>query len=141
MQNKHRTKTRFVEHCWTLVGGQKGAFWVARRMKPTKGEPASVEFDAAWALSREESKCDVVGFYHTHPSGSPDPSQRDIKTMRAWSGSFGKPLLCLIESDGKLAGFRFDNDEADGVRVKACELFPRGTVVVFDELGDSYHGK
>jgi proteasome lid subunit RPN8/RPN11 len=101
-------------------------------MCPARGEPASVAFDAQWVLGREETKGDVIGFYHTHPCGSPGPSQRDLKTMRAWCGSFGKPLLCLIESDGELAAYRFENDESDGVKITACELLPRGIVVAFD---------
>jgi proteasome lid subunit RPN8/RPN11 len=110
-------------------------------MRPTRGEPASVGFDADWALAREESKGDVVGFYHTHPSSSPEPSQRDLKTMRAWAGSFGKPLLCLIESDGQLAAYRFDDDQSDGVKITACELLPRGNVVAFDDDGNASDGE
>jgi proteasome lid subunit RPN8/RPN11 len=100
---------------------------------PTRGEIASVHFDAAGVLSREEKNGDVVGFYHTHPAGEPTPSQRDLRTMRAWAGSFGKPLLCLIESDGQLAGYRFDDDESSGVRVTACELLRGGKILAFDD--------
>jgi proteasome lid subunit RPN8/RPN11 len=109
-------------------------------MRPTRGKPTSVEFDADWVLGREESKGDVIGFYHTHPGGPPAPSQRDLKTMRAWSACFGKPLLCLIESDGKLAAYRFDNDQSNGVCI-ACELLPRGIVVAFDVDGDKNDGQ
>jgi len=126
------TRKLTVERCWTLVGRRQGRFWHARRMRPTRGELASVEFEADWVLGREESRGDVVGFYHTHPSGSPEPSQRDRKTMRAWTSAFGKPLLCLIESDGILTAYRFDDDEADGTAI-ACELLPRGVVVAFDD--------
>lgn len=122
------------------MGRRQGPFWYARRMRPARGEPASVGFDGAWALGREEAKGDVVGFYHTHPSGSSDPSERDLKTMRAWAGSFGKPLLCLIESDTQLAAYRFDNDESDGVRITACQLLPRCIVVAFDD-GDASDGE
>jgi proteasome lid subunit RPN8/RPN11 len=115
-----------------LIGGRQGPFWNARRTRPTRGDVASVPFDAAGVLAREESKGDVVGFYHTHPAGPPEPSQRDLRTMRAWVSSFGKPLLCLIESDGKLAGYRFDSDESAGVRLAACELLPGGKVLAFD---------
>ena len=131
---------RLVEHCWTLLGHHQGRFWYARRKRPTRGEVASVEFDADWVLAREESKGDVVGFYHTHPGGNPEPSLRDLKTMRAWSGSFGKPLLCLIESDGAVAAYRFDDDESDPV-VVACELLPRGIVVAFDRDTGENDGK
>ena len=121
-----------VEHCWTLVGVRQGPFWYARRRRPTKGDVASVEFDAAWALEREESHGDIVGFYHTHPSGSPDLSRRDVKTMHAWVGAFGKALLCLIECDGKVTAWRFDDGDSEGRRVAACELLPRGLVLAYD---------
>jgi proteasome lid subunit RPN8/RPN11 len=130
-----------VEHCWTLVGRRRGQFWYARRLGHTLGELASVEFDAAWALQREESKGDVVGFYHTHPGGPPEPSRRDLRTMRAWAGSFGKPLLCLIESAGKLAAYRFDHDNSAAVVITACELFPRGVVIAFDGEGGATDGE
>ena len=53
--------------------------------------------------------------------------------MRAWVSAFGKPLLCLIESQCKLAAYRFDGDESDGVALPACELLPRGIVIALDE--------
>ena len=105
-----------------------------------RGSPADVEFDADWVLDREETRGDVVGFYHTHPSGQPNPSERDLRTMRAWAGSFGKPLLCLIQSDAALAAYQFDNDQSSGVRLTACELLPRGLVIAFDER-DQSHGR
>jgi proteasome lid subunit RPN8/RPN11 len=125
-------KKSIVEHCWTLVGQHRAPFWLARRMKPTRGEPASVEFDAAWALLREETRGDVVGFYHTHPAGPPEPSARDHRTMRAWVSSLGKPLLCLIESEGKLAAYCYEDDNSSGTRLKNCQLFPRGMVVALE---------
>jgi len=115
------------------VGHRQGPFWYARRMRPVSGTLASVEFDAAWVLAREEAKGDVVGFYHTHPSGVAEPSQRDQRTMRAWVGSFGRPLLCLIESDAKVAAWRFDDDQCHGVRLAACERLPRGIVIALDQ--------
>ena len=121
------------------MGQRQGRFWYARRMRPTRGEPASVGFDAAWVLRREETRGDVVGFYHTHPNGSPSPSHRDLRTMRAWCGSFGKPLLCLIEGDGAIAAYRFDSDESDGIKITACELLRRGIVIAFDD-GDASDG-
>jgi proteasome lid subunit RPN8/RPN11 len=124
------------EKCWTLVGRRQGPFWYARRLRPTRGEPVSVAFDAHWALNREESRGDVVGFFHTHPLGPARPSRRDVKTMRAWASCFGKPLLCLIQSVDGLAAFRFDNHASSGSELGACELFPRGIVIVLDDTGD-----
>jgi proteasome lid subunit RPN8/RPN11 len=102
-------------------------------MRPTTGDSSSVGFDADWVLEREESSGDVVGFYHTHPSGMPAPSKRDDRTMWAWVSSFGKPLLCLIEADRKVAAYQYINDEAEAAKVTACEVLPRGVVIAYDD--------
>jgi proteasome lid subunit RPN8/RPN11 len=125
-------KAAFVETCWVLVGERRGRVWRCRRLRPTRGEPSQVAFDGPAALAREERRGDVVGFYHTHPGGPPRPSRRDVRTMRAWASAFGKPLVCLIESDGKLAGWRFNDDESAGVAMAAVERFPRGVVIAVD---------
>jgi hypothetical protein len=109
-------------------------------MRPTSGDPASVAFDAEWVLVREESQADVVGFYHTHPSGMRSPSQRDHRTMWAWVGSFGKPLLCLIETDGVVTAYVYRDDQSKPAEIANCELLPRGIVLVYDH-GDSADGK
>ncbi len=130
-----RTSTKKLKHerCWTLLGRRQGPFWHACRRRPTQGGPASVAFDPAWVIEREESRGDVIGFYHTHPGGMPGPSQRDHRTMRAWVGSFGKPLLCLIEADGVVNAYLYVDDEVDeGIALTACELLPRGIVVAYD---------
>jgi proteasome lid subunit RPN8/RPN11 len=129
------TKKPIVERCWILIGEHQGPFWYARRTRPTRGKPVSVEFDAAWVLRREETMGDIVGFYHTHPSGVPSPSARDDRTMWAWSSALGKPLLCWIESGGVVAAFRYDDDRSAGIRLPACQLFVRGVVVAFDVEG------
>lgn len=127
--------TRFREESWVLVGHRRGPVWLARKMRHRTGEPASVGFDAAWVLAREEQYRDVVGFLHTHPPGLLRPSGRDVRTMRAWCGAFGKPLLCLIASGDRFAGWRFDDDESEGVRIAALEQFSRGAVVAVDGSG------
>ncbi len=121
------------ERCWTIVGCRRGPFWYGRRRRPASGDSASVEFDAAWTLLREETRGDVVGFCHTHPAGPAKPSRRDVRTMRAWAGAFGKPLLCLVETPETMAAFRFDDDRSSGLRLAACEMLPRGVVIVLDE--------
>ena len=126
------TTQTVVEHCWVLIGRQTGALWHARRDQFVTGEPASVEFDAQWVLSREEQYGDVVGFYHTHPGGRPTPSERDRQTMQAWVGAFGKSLLCLIESSGDVAAYRYDDAAATATPLAACLRGAGETVLVYD---------
>ncbi len=117
-----------AEEAMALTGDRRGRIWFGRLQGAWRGGPASVEFDWSWALRREELRGDVLGFLHTHPPGLARPSARDVRTMRAWSGSFGKPLLCLIECEGALRGFRFDDDDARPEPVEA-ERFPRNVVI------------
>lgn len=119
-----------VEQCWTLVGQRRGHLWQARLRQPVQGEPNRVAFDAAWVLAREEAEGDVVGFYHTHPSGNPRPSQRDDRTMRSWCGALGKPLLCLIEADDALNAYVYEDDEAAARTLLACKRCPEGMVLI-----------
>jgi proteasome lid subunit RPN8/RPN11 len=121
-------KAVVVERCWALLGQRRGRIWYARRTRLHHGERFSVRFDGQWALEREEEHQDVVGFYHTHPEGPDTLSRRDIRTMRAWCSSFGKPLLCLIASPAGLNGWRFD---ADGSYrdLAVVEVFPRGVII------------
>src|SRR4051794_7601897 len=98
---KWKMKRSFTrEECWVLLGEYRAPFWCARRLRYSPGERVRVEFDGPWVLRREERYGDVVGFYHTHPPGCHGLSNRDVRTMRAWCGAFGKPLLCVIESSG-----------------------------------------
>jgi proteasome lid subunit RPN8/RPN11 len=123
-----------VEQCWTLLGQHRGRIWHCRRVRQSSGERASVRFDGAWVLEREETHGDVAGFLHTHPDGPTSPSERDVRTMRAWCAAFGKPLLCLIASPDGVRGYRFD-DESVGEELEVVEMFPRGVVIGVDASG------
>jgi len=112
-----------------LVGQRRGRIWYGRLRQRQGDGPAPVELDWAWALEREERRGDVIGFYHTHPSELTTPSQRDVRTMRAWVSCFGKPLLCVIESGDVLTAYVFRTDEDDGQPVDEIEQFPRGVIV------------
>jgi proteasome lid subunit RPN8/RPN11 len=124
-----------VEQCWTLVGGRRGCIWLCRRVRRASGERASVRFDGAWTLEREETHGDVAGFLHTHPDGPASPSDRDVRTMRAWVRAFGKPLLCLIADPDALRGYRFDTAESAGKSLALTQAFPRGVVIGVDADG------
>jgi len=103
-----------LERSGVLTGRCQAGAWRLRLRRPTSGGPAWVELDWTWALQREETGGDVMGFYHTHPGMSTAPSSRDLGTMRAWVSCFGKPLLCVIEADRSLAAYLFESDEDDG---------------------------
>lgn len=124
-----------VEQCWILLGEHRGRIWLCRRVRQVHGERARVRFDGAWVLQREEKHGDVVGFLHTHPDGPTMPSERDVRTMRAWRRAFGKPLLCLIAGPDGLRGYRFDDDESTGTVLAVLEAFPRGVAIGVDADG------
>src|SRR5262249_16131444 len=111
-----------VEECWVLIGTHRGRHWRARAVRHRDGEWARVEADAAWILRREETCGGVFGFLHTHPMGGLSPSQRDVRTMRAWRDAFGKPLLCAIADPSGVAGWRFDDYRSDGKKLKSLQL-------------------
>jgi proteasome lid subunit RPN8/RPN11 len=129
------TKAVEVERCWTLVGQRRGRIWYARRTHRRTGEQFEVRFDGAWALQREEQRQDVVGFYHTHPDGPAVPSCRDVRTMRAWCSSFGKPLLCLIASPAGVRGYCFAEDGSHR-ELAAVEVFPRAIIIGVEVDGE-----
>ena len=124
-----------LEQYWFLTGLRRGRIWYARKNSHQTGEAQRVQFDPHEVLQREEHKGDVIGFLHTHPNMKAIPSQRDIKTMRAWASCFGKPLLCLIEGDDGLRGYVFADDKSAGVELDCLELFPRGILIGVERAG------
>lgn len=119
-----------------LLGQKRGRIWYCRRVRRSEGQRARVRFDGLWALAPEEKRHDVLGFLHTHPDGPASPSTRDVRTMRAWCRSFGKPLVCVIQSPQGLRGYRFADDEAEGVELELVEGFPRGVLIGVDADGE-----
>ncbi len=126
------TKIVRNEESCVLVGSRKGGIWLGRLCKRQQGEAASVEFDWAWVLEREERRGDVIGFWHTHPFGLKGPSGRDIRTMNQWVDCLGKPLLCLIEVPGKLAAYLFETSEDAGRSLSEAQRFERGRMVIVE---------
>jgi proteasome lid subunit RPN8/RPN11 len=126
-----------VEECWTLIGRRLAdGSWRGRRLRRRTGEPASVTADGAWTLAREETRGDVIGFWHTHPMGGLRPSSRDVRTMRAWCDAFGKSLLCVIATPGAIAAWRFDDYRSPGVRLASAR--PIGKTQI---IGSESHGR
>ncbi len=118
-----------VEKAAVLVGYHSGDIWYGRLRQRWSGETGTVTFDWSWVLEREERCGDVIGFYHTHPAGLVNPSERDLSTMRAWVSCLGKPLLCLIQGDDTLSATLFQTDSDDGQAVSQVARFPRRVVV------------
>lgn len=125
------------EISYVLTGQRREEIWLGRCRRRRVGGSASVEFDWAWVLEREERRGDVIGFYHTHPPGLTAPSERDVRTMRAWASCLGKPLLCVIESKPALAAFLFETDESEGSPLTRVHRFPQSMIVVVER----YHLK
>lgn len=84
----------------------------------TQGQVASVEFDYKKVFDREDKYNDIVGFYHTHPSGCTSMSGTDVETMKQWVRCLGKALICLIECDKKLYSWIFFKDETNDIIFK-----------------------
>lgn len=120
------------EECWPLVGARRGRIWLARKLRRSVGQPHRVEFDGPEVLAREEARGDVVGFLHTHPQFEAAPSARDVATMQAWVGAFGKPLLCLIHGTDGLAGYVFVDPRSPGVPLAEVASFARGAMVAVE---------
>ena len=126
MENRSR---RLNEKCAVVVGSCQRGVWYGRLRQRWVGSPASVAFDWTWVLAREELRGDVIGFFHSHPSGPSAPSQRDVRTMRAWVGCFGKPLLCVIQSPSELQAYLFRTDGDNGQQLDKVQRFPRNVVI------------
>lgn len=90
----------------------------------TQENTASVEFDYQRVYDMEDQFHNVVGFYHTHPSGMNYMSQIDMETMSQWSKCLGKSLLCVIETKEKLNAWVALRDGGDVV-FKEVEIFGR----------------
>ncbi len=124
----------FLEEAYILTGVRRGQIWLMRCQHAAQGAPASVEADWHWTLRREERCGDVLGFYHTHPpAAGAAPSARDARTMRAWCGAFGKPMLCVIACGALVQATLFAHDEDAGHPLPIAEVFAGGIIVAVEE--------
>lgn len=124
-----KLQTVSCEVGYVLIGETKCGIWHARMMWRRTGTQTSVDFDWQQVMDREEKFSDVIGFYHTHPSGFESPSARDDKTMSAWSTCFGKPLLCLISERQQIRGWIYDAREDTRSEVSKIERFRKDWIV------------
>ncbi|CAG0962463.1 hypothetical protein GPROT1_00913 [Gammaproteobacteria bacterium] len=123
------------ERCWTLVGTYEDGTWHAAKRRRISGKPASVEVDWEWTLKREEKRGDVIGFAHTHPNGAgTTPSERDLRTLRAWRIALGKPLLMLIEDGETIAGYMLHHDDDELKPIMSITRGEQGVFIISNGL-------
>lgn len=118
------------ERCWVLCGREMGRLWWARRYRPSFGEPCRVSFDRDWVMRRQEEKGDVLGFCHTHPSFSAEPSSTDRDTMEAWCSCFGRDLYAAIIGLEGTKCWRVVNDLTAECKWVECSALRFGNVLV-----------
>jgi proteasome lid subunit RPN8/RPN11 len=64
----------------------------------------------------------LIGWIHTHPSFTADPSNTDDATMRAQVCSLGRPLLCCIEGTDGLRAHWYVDDESNPIEYKVARV-------------------
>ena len=105
-----------VEVCSLLHGAFGARFWAALAEPLSSGTVDSVTFDPVY-VQDQEVHGGMIGFHHTHPTFPAFPSDRDVRTMRAWVASAGHPLLCLITGTDGLRAWLFSDDDSSGEEV------------------------
>lgn len=106
------------EECWVLKGKAGRWFWKGRYDRYTVGVPAQVAFDPDYVWDNRDK---IVGWIHTHPQWTADPSGTDDATMKAQVCALGRPLLCCIDGTDGLRAYWYMDDESDPVEVRVWQ--------------------
>ena len=125
----HSKDTTCIEICCVLLGEYRNGIWHAKLSWEKSGSHEAVEFDGRRVLEREERFGDVVGFYHTHPEGFCQFSERDRRTMYAWCFSFGKPLICAIGTSQGVKAWLFEPEKEHPEECRQVSAFKRNWFV------------
>jgi proteasome lid subunit RPN8/RPN11 len=107
------------EQCWVLLGHYGRWAWSAKYDRYTVGQPARVAFDPDYVWANRHR---LIGWIHTHPSFTADPSNTDDATMRAQVCSLGRPLLCCIEGTDGLRAHWYVDDESNPIEYKVARV-------------------
>lgn len=94
----------------------------------SQGLAGAVEFNYEDVYNREDKYSDVVGFFHTHPSGLDRMSATDIETMTQWVRCLGKSLICIIDSGDKISGWLFMKDDSGNVTHRTAQILSENDV-------------
>jgi len=93
-----------IEQCWFLYGIRIGRWSLGFLKYHSKGTEASVDFDWQKVMASKY----FLGWYHTHPTFSSEPSELDEKTMRSWIRGLGRNLICgILGTDGHKCWYYF----------------------------------
>lgn len=109
----------------------------------TQKQATSVEFDYQKVYDREDTYHDVVGFFHTHPSGMNRMSGIDIETMNQWVKCLGKDLMCVIQTDKTISGWIFSKNN-NGTIIRDVQVSTGNDVnydICFDTASGFWHAK
>lgn len=116
---------------------RKGYFSLVKKssLLQDMGEESNVSLEERWGHAieeREEKFGDVAGFWHTHPIDAEFISSVDTATARAFSYSYGKKMLMIIETDSgwRRSWFVSENDLISNVKVLKVP-FVKDTFLVF----------
>lgn len=78
----HASRDYPEEACGLLVQMDEGAVWAVQCRNISQSPKASYEIHPDdLRLVYEEAGWRVIGVYHSHPSGSPEPSKTDLKFL------------------------------------------------------------
>lgn len=110
--------------------------------KYTQHHPAAVEFNYNDIYKREDTYHDVIGFYHTHPSGLNCMSAVDTETMAQWVKCLGKRLFCLIETEENLNAWQCFNYKEVGMskRIKIDNLNDNSYAIYMNDCSNILDG-
>ena len=110
----------FREQCWLIKGFKTKTHYIGILSYQGEGDISSVDFDWRKATSKN-----ILGFYHTHPSGLQTPSSRDDRTMSALVRAEGRPLLCGILTDDSNNCYvykRAEDRTIEDVKLKSAKI-------------------
>ncbi|PRP78187.1 histone H2A deubiquitinase MYSM1 [Planoprotostelium fungivorum] len=104
---------------------------------PCEGSSTHTQIEARNVLERKGMQ--VIGWYHSHVTWTPDPSLRDIETQSAW-----QRLLSISDVQPFVAAILSPYDSTMGTDVSAIQWFwvnhdtPRGTLPMSVHVSDYF---
>ena len=95
------------ECCGLIEGVREGEAVRATALHPASNlarEPHRFEIDPALQFRLMREGCSIVGCYHSHPGGAPQPSPRDVE------GAGERDFVWLIAAGEALGAYLWDGE-------------------------------